>query len=269
MPLAQVIDAFKNEKPDFPPGEGWHYNNSAYVLDSAIIEAVSGMPWHVYLKKTLFDPLGLVRTGYGDETAAAIPDHVMGYSFREGHWAVARYIDMSVPNGAGALVSTVDDLPRWNRALHEGKALKSDSYRQMITPTGNAVKDKYGFGIWHETLRGTDMLQHRGDIFGFSAYLIYLPQEHLSVAALYNTDFDSTRPGNMNVETLARPLAAFAIGKPYPEKKPIAVDTTTLGEYEGVYRIEGPCTRTARDRWQAHLATHGWSAVQFGSRRQR
>lgn len=246
MTIAQVIDIFKNEKPDFAPGTDWHYNNSAYVLDGAIIEAVSGMSWQTYLQQALFAPLGLSHTGFGDETLALIPGHVRGYSWHDGHWAAARYMDMSVPATAGALVSTVDDLLRWNRALHEGRVLKPDSYRQMITPTGNAVKDRYGFGIWHETLRGTDVLQHGGDIFGFSAYLIYLPREHVSVAALYNTDFDSARPGNMNVQTLARLLAAYVIGKPYAERKPIAIDAAMLKQYEGVYRIDAENTRMLR-----------------------
>ena len=130
---AQLIDTFKNEKPDFAPGEGWNYNNSGYVLVGAVIEAASGMPWHAYLKKAFFDPLGMQHTGYGDEAVAVIPGHVMGYTRVADHWAVMKYLSMTQPHAAGALVSTVDDLLRWNRALHEGKLLKSGSYRRMIT----------------------------------------------------------------------------------------------------------------------------------------
>ena len=241
---AQLIDTFKNEKPDFAPGEGWKYNNSGYVLVGAVIEAASGMPWHAWLKKSFFDPLGMQHTGYGDEAVAVIPGHVMGYTLKDDQWAVAMYLSMTQPHAAGALVSTVDDLLRWNRALHEGKVLKADSYRQMITPVGKAADEHYGFGISHEAFRGTDMLQHGGGIFGFSTYLLYLPAEDLTVAVLYNAD--SGRPAGIGTGTMAHMLAAHAIGKPYPQKKAIAIDAATLKEYEGVYRIDKEAARVLR-----------------------
>ena len=241
---AQLIDTFKNEKPDFAPGEGWKYNNSGYVLVGAVIEAASGMPWHAWLKQSFFEPLGMRHTGYGDEAVAVIPGHVMGYTLKDDRWAVAMYLSMTQPHAAGALVSTVDDLLRWNRALHEGKVLKADSYRQMITPVGKAADEHYGFGISHEAFRGTDMLQHGGGIFGFSTYLLYLPAEQLTVAVLYNAD--SGRPAGIGTGTMAHMLAAHAIGKPYPPKKPIAIDATALKEYEGVYRMDKDTARVVR-----------------------
>lgn len=241
---AQLIDTFKNEKPDFAPGEGWKYNNSGYVLVGAVIEAASGMPWHAWLKKSFFDPLGMKHTGYGDEAVAVIPGHVMGYTLKDDKWAVAMHLSMTQPHAAGALVSTVDDLLRWNRALHEGKVLKADSYRQMVTPVGKAVDTKYGFGISHDVLRGEEVLQHGGGIFGFNTQLMYFPGSDLTVAVLQNTD--DMGPGGTDSETLAAMLAANALGKPYPEKKAIPVDPAALKEYEGVYRVDKDLARVLR-----------------------
>ena len=241
---AQLIDTFKNEKPDFAPGEGWHYNNSGYVLVGAVIEAASGMPWHAYLQEALFKPLGMQHTGYGNEDIATIPGHVTGYTRVGEQWALAQYLSMTQPHAAGALVSTLDDLMKWNRALHEGKVLKADSYRQMITPTGQAVVDGYGYGITAGTLRGEPLLQHGGGIFGFSSYLLYLPDEDVTVAVLYNAD--GGRPGMLGTGRMANLLAAQAIGKPYPDKKAIAVDAATLEQYEGVYRIDKDAARVVR-----------------------
>ena len=241
---AQLIDTFKAEKPEFAPGEGWKYNNSGYVLVGAVIEAASGMPWHAYLKKVFFGPLGMQHTGYGDESVAVIPGHVTGYTLAADQWAVARYLSMSQPHAAGALVSTVDDLLRWNRGLHEGKLLKSDSYRQMITPTGKAQDEDYGFGITHQQLRGQDVLQHGGGIFGFSTFLLYLPGDDVTAAVMYNAD--SGRPASIDTDTLARMLAARAIGKPYPPKQAIALAAAVLEEYEGVYRIDKQSARVLR-----------------------
>ncbi len=241
---AQLIDTFKNEKPDFAPGEGWHYNNSGYVLVGAVIEAASGMPWHAYLQQVFFKPLGMQHTGYGNEDVAVIPGHVTGYTRVGEQWASAHYLSMTQPHAAGALVSTLDDLKQWNRALHEGKLLKADSYRAMTTPTGKAAEDGYGYGITAGTLRGEPVLQHGGGIFGFSTYLLYLPDEDVTVAVLYNAD--SGRPGMLGTGRIANLLAAHAIGKPYPDKNAIVVDQDMLKQYEGVYRLDKNAARVVR-----------------------
>ena len=240
----ELIDTFKAEKPDFAPGEGWHYNNSGYVLLGAVIEAASGKPWHVYLDEVLFKPLGMAHTRYGNIQEGVIPGHVDGYTRSGDRWARAGHLSMTQPHAAGALVSTVDDLLKWNRALHEGKVLQDASYRAMITPVGKAVENNYGFGISTGTLRGVPQLQHGGGIHGFSAYLLYLPGSDTSVAVLYNAD--GGRPGMQGTSAIANLLAAHAIGKPYAEKKAIAVDAATLKQYEGVYRVDKDVARVLR-----------------------
>lgn len=241
---AELIDTFKSEKPDFAPGEGWNYNNSGYVLVGAVIEAASGKPWHEYLQERLFGPLGMTHTGYGNEQDAVIAGHVDGYTRKQDHWARAGYLSMTQPHAAGALVSTVDDLQKWNRALHEGKVLGDASYRAMITPVGKAAENNYGFGISPERLRGQPVLQHGGGIHGFSAHLLYLPDSDVSAAVLYNAD--SGRPGMLGVSQIAYVLVAEALGKPYPEKRAIEVDAATLSQYQGVYRINKDSARVVR-----------------------
>src|SRR5690606_20162096 len=68
---AGMIAVFRDLPVDFAPGEGWHYNNSGYVLVGAVIEAVTGMAWHAYLEQALFEPLGMDDTGHGADPAVA------------------------------------------------------------------------------------------------------------------------------------------------------------------------------------------------------
>jgi D-alanyl-D-alanine carboxypeptidase len=229
---AQLIDSFKNAKPDFAPGAGWAYDNSGYVLVGAVIEAASGMAWHAYLQQSLLRPLGLSHTGY-DEDPVLASRLVHGYVVSDGKATPAA--GLSAVHADGALVSNVDDLLAWNRALHEGRVLRNDSYRKMITPIGEAVPEQYGFALWHTTLRDRDMLGHSGHISGFSAYLLYLPKTRTSVAMLQNMD---RAPHVTDPTTSARTLAAFAIGAPYPAAKSIAVDMTALRQGEGIYGID-------------------------------
>jgi D-alanyl-D-alanine carboxypeptidase len=242
LTTAQLVDYFKDEPPAFAPGEAWAYNNSGYVLVGAVIEAASGMPWHQYLAQVLFEPLGMKETGYGADPAV-IALQVNGYT-REGDTiAPARPLSMTQPHAAGGLVSTVDDLARWSRALHEGRVLKSETYARMITPVGKAVDFRYGYGIWATAVRGVPALQHGGGIPGFSSQLTYVQGPDVTVVVLHNSD---APPPAQETGALARRLAAAALGEPYPAVVPVRVDAAVLAKYEGVYRVDETATRTLR-----------------------
>lgn len=235
MTTAQMIDLFKNEKPDFAPGSSWAYNNSGYVLVGAVIEAASGQPWHVYLERTIFKPLGMKHTGYAlDPRIASM--QVKGYSYEGDKVVPMLQMSMTQPHAAGALLSNADDLLKWNRALHEGRVLKSATYTQMITPVGKAAGPGvgYGFGLFNGMVRTHKVLRHGGAIFGFAASLSYLPGPDITVVVLENDDASNSTD---DAGTLARRLAAMALGDPYPVMRAVTIDATALKEAEGAYRF--------------------------------
>lgn len=246
---AQLIASFRDQPPDFAPGEGWRYSNSGYVLLGAVIEAASGMPWHAYLHQALFQPLQLQRTGHANQADALVAGHVTGYTPESGTWTHARYMSMTQPHAAGGLASTLDDLLAWNRALHGGGAVDAGLYRQMVTPAPGA-REPYGFGILRQPFRGTEILQHGGGIFGFLAHLAYVPSADLSVIVLYNAD--GTLPPMPGTAELAHRIAAHALGKPYAEKVAVPLEPAQLAAYEGVYRTDPSNARQVRVD-QGHL----------------
>lgn len=239
LSTAALIDSFKNQPVDFAPGTAWAYNNSGYVLVGAVIESVTGQPWYLGIQQELLAPAGLSKTQFGGDNLL-IPGMARGYGAEQGKVIPAPYLSMTQPHAAGALVSTVDDLFRWNRALHGGKLLSKSSYQQMITPTGAAKEAEYGFGIGPGTVRGQAQLSHGGGIFGFTSHLLYLPKEEISVAVLQNTDAGG------GPASIAIKLAAMALGDPYPELKPIEVEPGALARLEGVYRIDDQTVRVLR-----------------------
>lgn len=241
MTTAEIIDLFRNEPADFAPGQNWAYSNSGYVLIGAVIESVTGMPWHVYFEQRFFRPLGMRHTGYGHHPDFAV-QQVSGYSY-EGETVVPmRPMSMTQPHAAGALVSNVDDLLIWTRALHEGRILRNATYLQMITPHGVAAGEgiRYGFGLYTDTVRGHRVLRHGGHIFGFIASLSYLPGPDITIVVLENDDANS---GVEEAHALARRLAAIALGEPYPEMTPASLDAVTLQAIEGSYGFDGDVTR--------------------------
>jgi len=238
LTTVQLIDEFKNQPADFSPGEAWRYNNSGYVLVGAVIEAITGKTWHQYVDAALLAPNQLARTGYPGETRV-IKGMASGYGADPAQGVILdNMISMTQPHAAGAFVSTVDDLWRWNRLLHGGKLLSAASYARMVTPEGKAAASSYGFGISSQQLRGQTLYQHGGGINGFVSSLAYLPQTQTSVVLLRN----STGPG-VNLDLLSRKLGAFAIGHKYPELQPIAMSAAQLKAFEGVYALDDKQTR--------------------------
>lgn len=238
LTTAQLIDEFKSLPVEFKPGEGWNYNNSGYVLVGAVIEAISGKPWHEQVKESVLKPAKLARTQYPGEDLV-IKGMVTGYGFGPEGLGVADYLSMTQPHAAGALVSTVDDLWRWNQALHGGQLISAASYQRMVTPEGKAAASNYGFGIMTGTLRGQTVYQHGGGINGFISSLSYLPQTKTTVVLLRN----AMGPG-VDMEVVAQKLGAFAIGKPIVDPKPVVVPLEQLKALEGVYALDAQNQRS-------------------------
>ena len=111
----QLIDSTRDMPMDFAPGTAFRYNNSGYVILSALVEKVTGKPWYIALREKVTGPLGLRSIRCGCEPG---PAEVAGYT-QSGN--PSQKIDMSFPSGAGALVGNVGDLARWATALHGGK----------------------------------------------------------------------------------------------------------------------------------------------------
>lgn len=242
LDTAALVKQFKDQPVDFAPGQSWAYNNSGYVLVGAVIEAVTGKPWHQQLNDALLAPNKLdggVRYQAPDQLFKGM---VQGYTLNDRREvAPARLLSMTQPHAAGALIANVESLWRWNQALHGGKLLSSASYQQMITPEGAAKARNYGFGITTTTVRGEPVLTHGGGIHGFVSQLTYLSKSQVTVAVIRNSD-----GAGPNLDLLWRKLAAFAIGEPYPELKPVAVTPEELKSAEGLYALDDKQTRTLR-----------------------
>lgn len=238
---AELIKEFKDQPVDFAPGEKWAYNNSGYVLLGAVVEAISGKSWHESIDELLLRPAMITGVHYpaGDRLFKGM---AQGYTLNgQGQVAPAGFLSMTQPHAAGALVANTEGLWRWNQALHGGKLISQASYTRMTTPEGPAKAQAYGFGIGAGTLRDQSMLAHGGGIHGFASMLNYLPASQTTVVILRNSD----GPG-FAMDTVARKLAAFAIGEPFAEPKPVAVPAAQLKVAEGVYGRDDKQTRTLR-----------------------
>ena len=230
---AEMINLFRDLPSPSAPGERHDYNNSGYVLLGAIIEQVTGMPWHQAIEQRITSPLGLatIRYGVGE---AEMPAMARGYSLGSDGVRPANRIHMSVPHAAGALVGTVEDLARWAHALHHGRVVDAESYARMTAPTrlpdGSTVP--YAFGLSNAELRGRRAIGHGGGIFGFSTDSVYLPEEDLFVSVFTNSDEPAASPG-----IVLRRVAALALADPYPDFERTTAEIASLEPWMGVYGL--------------------------------
>lgn len=238
--VSEMIDTFRNEPLQFEPGERFAYSNSGYFLLGAIIEKVSGMSYADFVARNIFEPLGMKDTAYeGHERSAA--RRIEGYGRAPtGGYVVARPVSMTQPYAAGSLMSTVDDLGRWDAAITAGKLLKAESWKKAFTPytLNNGQKSTYAYGWGVRKFRDSEIIEHSGGINGFITYAMRVPGERLYVAVLMNALGREASP-----TYLAQKAAAIALGKPFPELKAIKLDNKTLDQYEGTYKVDEKTNR--------------------------
>jgi D-alanyl-D-alanine carboxypeptidase len=240
--LPTRIAGIQDRPLDFAPGSRWAYSNSGYILLGAVIEKITGEPWHTAVQKQVLEPLALTRTVYGAHSPL-IQGRVAGYTSdrKSGMASNAPFISMTIPASAGALASTVDELFLWMRALATGRLLRAGGFQQMITPPadlpGTPTAYRYGLGIYVWSVRGTRMVGHTGQIDGFAAAVGYLPEQDVTVVVLANDD-------TFDARVMGRRLAAIALGTPYPEVVAVRPAAGALRALEGRYGVDEATVRT-------------------------
>ncbi len=171
---------------EFEPGDQYNYSNSGYNLLGFMIESVTGKSYWDFVRERIFQPLGMNQTANRDPQFI-VPNRADGYEWENGK-LVGRDYDLTDIFSAGAIVSTVVDLAKWDAALRGETFLKKESKTQIWTPVrfNNGEIYPYGFG-WNVTeFRGHRLISHSGQTAGFAANISRFIDDNLTVIALTN-----------------------------------------------------------------------------------
>lgn len=221
-----LIGYFKDLPLEFAPGSRFRYSNSNYIVLTHLIQRVSGQPYASYMRQAIFQPLGMRHTRY-DNHLAVIAGRAHGYRRAQGELQNADFISMSQPQGAGGLISTVDDLAIWHRALRDGTLLPAPLLAQAMARTvlADGTLSPYGFGWIIGQANNVPDVEHGGFINGFNSYVVRLKAPDVFVTVLTNAEF-------LDPTTLTVRLAAIAAGKAYaPSVTASESDKVWLGRY--------------------------------------
>ncbi|WP_394841417.1 beta-lactamase family protein [Pendulispora brunnea] len=174
---------------NFAPGTAWAYSNSGYFLASLIVKRVSGETLAAFSKRRIFDPLGMTHTHFHDDPAALVPNRALGYTPLEADKYGVVWSGFS-QTGDGAVMTTVEDLARWDANFYEPK-LGGPKLLEALRTSGkltNGRPTSYGMGLQFDSVRGIAHESHSGGWVGYKAHLERLPSERWSVAVLCNGD---------------------------------------------------------------------------------
>src|SRR5690606_18855212 len=114
-------------------GQKWGYSDNGYFILGLIVEKVTNTSLEAYMKRKIFKPLGMKNSGLAGNNTQ-YKNSAQGYGVSNGIPYKEKDTNMATYNGAAALYSTVEDLFIWNEALHSGKVLSEQSYKEMISP---------------------------------------------------------------------------------------------------------------------------------------
>ena len=231
-PRDSAYKLIKLEPLAFRPGTGQNYSNSGFWILGRVVELASGMKYEDYLKKQIFDPLGMKRSMYCDSDAN-IPHRAHGYNLQNGVIRRAPKVSYVWVFAPGALCSTAGDLITWTKALHGGRVLSPKSYAEMTTQAtlDDGTKLQYGMGIKvGEEYRGMKYIGHGGTAPGFRSDVAWYPDGKLAVVVLMNTSPTNLVPGGVSFL-----LAAQVLPLPRPTVTHYTGDATDLvGKYQTV-----------------------------------
>jgi len=188
---AALLDSIVHKGVDFEPNTDYAYSNSNYVLLSFILESIFENSYDQIIDQQIVRPLKLSNTGYGSAINTA-KNEAKSYT-KDKTWKAAQQGDMSIPLGAGGIVSTPGELCMFMEALFNGQLIKPKTFDQM-KPVGN---DSYGFALYEIPYsEGISGWGHGGNIDAFASNLVYFEDENICIAVSTNgAEYDSHNVG--------------------------------------------------------------------------
>jgi len=227
----EMLELFAKEPMLFKTGEQFGYSNTGYVLLGKVIEKVSNQSYGNYIKDNIFNKLDMKNSFHGGRQI--VPNRAAGYSKMGAQDINAALIDMSWPHAAGALLSTVEDLAKWNDALSSGKLISKENYKLMTTDfiLNDGSASAYGLGLGTSEIGGFKSVGHSGGIPGFSTDSIYVPEKDLFVATFANSDAISP-------SMILNLMTATALDIEVPAFKEVDYDEHKIDSLLGKYKLD-------------------------------
>jgi CubicO group peptidase (beta-lactamase class C family)/D-alanyl-D-alanine dipeptidase len=232
--LQTLVESLNRTQLVSEPGARTKYSNAGISVVGYVLEKTQNQPFAAYVKRAVFDPMGLKSTSF--ENAAdgkAAKGQMWTY---DGRTADAPTFPLAIAP-AGNCYSTAEDLGQFLSVLFAGGRgiLKPETLKQMLTPqfAPPGTKNGFGMGFVLSEFKGCRCFGHAGAVYGFATQLSGLPEEKLGVIVIAAKDCVNGLTSRIGETALAQMLAARH-GQPLP-----TIETTWSIDLETARKLSG------------------------------
>ena len=185
----QIVDRWGKQALDFEPGSRWQYSNTNYTIAGMIVEKASGMPYYDFIRSRILVPLGMT-SALNFDVNPRVTDATGYIRYALGPLHPAPDAGAGWMWGAGELAMTASDLTKWDIAMIRQSLLKPASYRALESDVhlNNGAATGYGLGVDVSMSNGHFLVEHSGEVSGFTAENMVFPEDSAAIVVLTNQD---------------------------------------------------------------------------------
>lgn len=211
-PVSEIVARLKYLEVNTDFRSSWQYNSYNYLILSYVIECVSGMPWHKFIRDRILLPLGMTLSNFEFESALG-NDCMVGYT-RQGQKLVPTkqvwgdlYDQFRNQPSSGSVMSTATDMCRWlhlmmlrgtarERQYPQGAPISEQTLDKLHSPQipcpsffreKEFLDSAYAMGWFCQPYRGRRLLVHWGAGIDGLTIASFMPDEKIGVVATINT----------------------------------------------------------------------------------
>jgi D-alanyl-D-alanine carboxypeptidase len=188
---AEQVQRALADPPTFtPPGSGWSYSSTDYLLLAQIVERATGRSYAAEIERRILRPLRLHDTVLPGTSPRIPGPHPHGYvPAPDGSLLDFTAMNPSLFGAAGELISTTADLNRFYAALFGGRLLPRQLLADMTHPTVQSGR-RYGLGLFvRQTSCGVRLYGHDGDALAYQAWAYSTVDGRHQVALAFTPNF--------------------------------------------------------------------------------
>lgn len=188
--MEESLQVFARDPLVDKPGKKFHYSTYGYTVIGCVLEGAAGQKYVDFVQENIFRPAGIEQTR--DDNYFAVIAHRTRFYHKDEAGVVqnAGVLDSSYKIPGGGLISSADDLARFEIAIMDDKLLKRATRDIMWTPQKPAddPKDTYGLGWGTFSMSGVQFVGHTGGQQGTSTGFALAPERRGGVVVLANMD---------------------------------------------------------------------------------
>lgn len=209
----EIFSRLRYLKPNKSFRTTWQYNNLMFMTAGVLVERLSGKTWETFTRENILQPLGMNNSCFSVHDMEKSENAALGYLTKSGKNILMPYRVIDPMGPAGSINSNTTEMLKWVELhLNEGKS----SGRQLISASeinrvhephmlmidGHATPEisnpAYGLGWFTYHYRNLSVVEHGGNIDGFSALVFMVPEKQFGMVVLCNQN------GSMLPTMLAR-----------------------------------------------------------------